>query len=92
MMTPLNEEEGTEMIPELSTPNKVVGAKQVRRALKDGRVARFYMAMDADPRLLQPLVQAAVNQQVPVEQVPTMKDLGGACGIAVGSAVAALLK
>lgn len=80
------------MIRELSTSNKVVGAKQVRRALKDGRAARLYMAMDADPRLLQPLVQAAVNQQVPVEQVPTMKELGAACGIAVGGAVAALLK
>lgn len=80
------------MIQELSTSNKVVGAKQVRRALKDGRAARLYMAMDADPRLLQPLVQAAVNQQVPVEQVPTMKELGAACGIAVGGAVAALLK
>ena len=39
------------MIPELSGPNKVVGAKQVRRALKDGRAARLYMAMDADPQI-----------------------------------------
>ena len=54
------------MIQELSTPNKVVGAKQVRRALKDGRAARLYIAQDADPRLLQPLVQEAVRQQVPV--------------------------
>ena len=80
------------MIQELNTPNKVVGAKQVRRALKDGRVARLYIAVDADPRLLQPLVQTTVNQQVPVQQVPSMKELGCACGIAVGSAVAALLK
>ena len=80
------------MIPELSGPNKVVGAKQVRRALKDGRAARLYMAMDADPRLLQPLVQAAVNRQVPVSQVPTMKELGQSCGIAVGAAVAVLTK
>ena len=88
----MDEEEGTEVIQELSTGNKVVGAKQVRRALKDGRAARLYMAMDADPRLLQPLVQAAVNQQVPVQQVPTMKELGAACGIAVGSAVAVHLR
>lgn len=80
------------MLEQLNTPNRVVGAKQVRRALKDGRAARLYMAMDADPRLLQPLVQEAVRQQVPVEQVPTMKALGAACGIAVGSAVAVLLK
>ena len=80
------------MIQELSGPNKVVGAKQVRRALRDGRAARLFMALDADPRLLQPLVQEAVNRQVPVSQVPTMKDLGAACGIAVGAAVAVLVK
>ena len=81
-----------DMIPELSGSNRVVGAKQVRRALKDGRAARLYMAMDADPRLLQPLVQDAVNRQVPVSQVPTMKELGQSCGIAVGAAVAVLLR
>ena len=80
------------MIPELSPADRVVGAKQVKRALKDGRAARLYMAMDADPRMLQPLVQEAVNRQVPVSQVPTMKDLGAACGIAVGAAVAVLVK
>ena len=80
------------MIQELSGPNKVVGAKQVRRALRDGRAARLFMALDADPRMLQPLVQEAVNRQVPVSQVPTMKDLGTACGIAVGAAVAVLVK
>ena len=80
------------MIQELSGPNKVVGAKQVKRALRDGRAARLYIAVDADPRMLQPLVQEAVNRQVPVSQVPTMKDLGAACGIAVGAAVAVLVK
>ena len=80
------------MIPELSGSNKVVGAKQVKRALKDGRAARLYMAMDADPRLLQPLVQEAVNRRVPVTQAPTMKELGAACGIAVGAAVAVLTR
>ena len=80
------------MIPELTGPNKVVGAKQARRALRDGRAARLYVAMDADPRMLQPLVQEAVNRQVPVSQAPTMKELGASCGIAVGAAVAVLLK
>ena len=80
------------MMQELSGPNKVVGAKQVKRALRDGRAARLYIAVDADPRLLQPLVQDAVNRQVPVSQVPTMKELGASCGIAVGAAVAVLTK
>ena len=80
------------MMQELSGPNKVVGSKQVKRALRDGRAVRLFMAVDADPRLLQPLVQEAVNRQVPVSQVPTMKELGLACGIAVGAAVAVLTK
>lgn len=80
------------MIPELSGSNKVVGAKQVKRALKDGRAVRLYMAMDADPRLLQPLVQEAVNRRVPVQQVSSMKELGQSCGIAVGAAVAVLTR
>lgn len=72
------------MIEQLKQENKVVGAKQTRRALKDHRAKRVYMAQDADPRILQPLVQEAVRQQVPLEQVSTMKALGEACGIACG--------
>ena len=80
------------MTSELSGSNKVVGAKQAKRALRDGRAVRLFMAVDADPRLLQPLVQEAVNRQVRVSQVPTMKELGASCGIAVGAAVAVLTK
>ena len=79
------------MLSELSSPNKVVGAKQVKRALNDGRAKKIFLAGNADPRVTQPLAQQAVNQRVAVELVPTMKELGEACGIAVGSAVAALL-
>ena len=80
------------MPTELATSPKVVGAKQVRRALESGRAVRLYIARDADPHLLQPLVQKAVDSGVRVEQIASMKQLGAACGIAVGSAVAALLK
>ena len=79
------------MSAELAASPKVVGAKQVRRALENGTVARLYIARDADPALLQPLVQKSVNLHIPVEQVPTMKQLGAQCGIAVGAAIAALL-
>ena len=79
------------MVTELSTANKVVGAKQAKRALNDGRARKIFVAGDADPRVTQPLAQMAVNLHVPVELVPTMRELGAACGIAVGSAVAVLL-
>ena len=79
------------MLTELSGSNKVVGAKQAKRALNDGRAKKVFVAGDADPQVTQPLAQLAVDKRVPVELVPTMKELGAACGIAVGSAVAALL-
>ena len=79
------------MVTELSTAEKVVGAKQAKRALNDGRAKKVFVAGDADPRVTQPLAQLAVDKRIPVELVPTMKELGAACGIAVGSAVAVLL-
>jgi len=87
----MGEEEGTEMISELNAAQKVVGAKQVKRALRDGRAKKVFVANDADPRVLKDLVQEAVRKGVRLEQVATMKELGEACGISVGSAVAAVL-
>ena len=60
------------MLEELKAGSRVVGAKQTRRALKDGRAKRVYMAKDADPRLLQPLVQEAVRQRVPSRPISTL--------------------
>lgn len=79
------------MIAELNSANKVVGAKQVRRALNDGRARKVFLAADADPRVTEPLAQLAAEKSVPVEELASMKELGAACGISVGSAVAALL-
>lgn len=79
------------MLTQLTAAEKVVGAKQVKRALKDGRAKKVFWAENADPRLLQPLIQDAVRKGVPLQQISTMKELGDACGISVGAAVAALL-
>ena len=79
------------MVTELNAANKVVGAKQAKRALNDGRARKVFVAGDADPRVTQPLAQLAVDLRIPVELVPTMRELGSACGIAVGSAVAVIL-
>lgn len=79
------------MLTQLTAAEKVVGAKQVKRALKDGRAKKVFWAENADPRVLQPLIQDAVRKGVPLQQIGTMKELGDACGISVGAAVAALL-
>ena len=79
------------MLSELTGSNKVVGAKQAKRTISDGRARKVFLAADADPRVTEPLTELAHEKGVAVETVPTMKELGSACGISVGSAVAAIL-
>ena len=79
------------MLSELKAGRKVVGVKQTRRALCDGKAARVFVAEDADPRVVEPVEAMCAERGVPVVRVARMKELGAACGIAVGSAVAALL-
>ena len=79
------------MLSEIKHRPKVVGVKQTKRALCDGRAVLVYLAQDADPRVTGPIEGLCGEKGVPVEQVASMKELGSACGIAVGSAVAAVV-
>ncbi len=79
------------MLEELKNGQRLVGAKQVSRALKNGQVRCVFLAEDADPKVTQSLELLCTQMSVPVERVATMSRLGELCGIAVGSAVAALV-
>ena len=86
------ERKGDGMPEGMTRVSRVVGAKQVRRALEAGAVETLWLAEDADPQLTEPLERLCAMQGVELEKVPTMKELGRSCGIAVGAAVAASLK
>ncbi len=75
-----------------SAPRKVVGMKQVTRALRAGKAARAYAANDADTFIFQQVVRAAEEAGVPCVRVATMKELGIVCGVEVPAAAAAVLK
>lgn len=79
------------MLDELKTQPKVVGMKQLRRSLKEGQVRRAFVAGNADPRLTDPLAEECAKLGVELIVVPTMAELGKACGISVGAAAAGLL-
>lgn len=74
----------------LSGSEKVVGLKQVRRAVTEGRVNLVFLACDADPRLTESLEALCNEHSVSVVWDYTMAQLGKACGIAVGTAAAAV--
>ena len=71
---------------------KVVGTKQVLRAIKAGTVARVYVCSDADTFIYQQVVRSAEDAGVPCVRVPSMKELGMVCGVDVPAAAAGLLK
>ena len=79
------------MLDELKTARKVVGVKQLRRSLKEGKVVCAFLAENADPQLTDPLSEECVRNGVKIVLVPTMSELGSACGISVGAAAAGIL-
>lgn len=79
------------MLDELKTGQKVVGIKQLRKALNAGVAKKVFIALDADPALTEPLVEQCHSTNVDVISVPTMKQLGDACNISVAAAAAAII-
>ena len=80
------------MLDELKTAGKVVGIKQLRRALTNGNIRKVFLADDADPRLTEPLAEQCEALYVAWETVASMHELGKACGIDVGAAAAGVLR
>ena len=71
---------------------KVVGSKQVLRALKAGNALRAYVANDVDTFLFQRIVTAAEAAGVPVVRVASMRELGVCCGVEVAADAAAIVR
>ena len=77
--------------PDLRGKRVVVGTKQLRKALENGRARWVWLAENADPALTEPLVALCQLNNVEFAWVRSMTDLGHACGIEVGAAAAATL-
>ena len=80
------------MLSQLETAKRVVGVKQVRRAILAGECGAVFLADDADPALTEPLQALCQARGIEIVRVSAMKRLGAACGIAVGAACAAIVR
>lgn len=76
---------------ELHNKNKVIGTKQVKKAIMKSQTKKAFFAKDAEPHITSPLKQLCVQNNIEFEDNFTMKELGEACGIDIGSAAVALL-
>jgi large subunit ribosomal protein L7A len=79
-------------IDTLKNARKVVGAKQVAKAVEKGQASLVLLAGDADSRVTTPIRELCGRGGVAFEMVPSMEELGKACGIEVGAAAVAVLK
>lgn len=79
------------MITELASQEKVIGVKQSRKAIREGRAKRVYVACDADPAITDPVAESCAAAGIPLEDGHTMVQLGQACRITVGASVVAVL-
>ena len=80
------------LLDDIENSKKVIGSKQVKKAVMKGAASRVYLAKDAEHHILKPLLEICQQYEVGVEMIETMAELGRACGIEVGSAAVALLK
>jgi len=68
-----------------------IGTKQTTKAVETGSAAKVFVAKDADPKLTSKIVSLAKKLNVEVTYIDSMKQLGKACGIEVGAAMAAIV-
>ena len=69
----------------------VVGAKQLKKAVKAGRARCVFLAENADPAVTGPLEALCAANRIQTTWVPSMAELGRVCGIEVGAAAAAVV-
>ncbi|MBQ6998414.1 MAG: ribosomal L7Ae/L30e/S12e/Gadd45 family protein [Clostridia bacterium] len=72
--------------------NMVVGVRQSKRVIEEGRVQIAYLAEDADSFVSVPFIEICKVHNVRLEYVPTKSALGRMCHIDVPAAVAVELK
>lgn len=88
----LKGEEGIEVMEKLKTPYKVIGIKQTKAAIRDGKAMTVYIADDADFSVISDVIELCRSAGIDPVHVPTLKELGRACGIDVPCAAASVLK
>ena len=79
------------VLPDVTRNKVVVGAKQLKKAVKAGRAKYVFLAENADPAVTDPLAELCAANHIQITWVPSMTELGRCCGIEVGAAAAAVV-
>lgn len=71
---------------------KVIGLRESLKALKDNKVQKVFIAQDANPKLVSPVLHLCEENQVETEFVESSRQLGLSNGIGVCASVVCILK
>ena len=80
------------MLERLQGVKKAVGTRRLLKALERGEVQEVFLAADADLFIIRQVKKACTDAGVRMTEVPTMKELGAACGVDVKTASAGILR
>lgn len=69
-----------------------IGTKQTLKMVEVDKAIEVYIAEDADEHVTSKVVSLCEKKGIKLTYVSTMRDLGKACGIEVGAAVAAVVE
>jgi len=75
-----------------SATKRAVGAKQTIKAIGRDAAVTVFVATDAEEHVTRPVVDLCQRRGIEIVYVPSMVELGRACGIQVGAACAAILR
>ncbi|EEM07332.1 LSU ribosomal protein L7AE [Bacillus pseudomycoides] len=71
--------------------NVVVGHKRTLEAIKNGTVKEVVIAEDADMRLTHVITRTALQYNVPITKVESIRKLGKVSGIQVGASAIGII-
>lgn len=76
----------------LATGRRLVGTKQTLKAIQAEQVEVVYLARDADEHVIGPVRRECETRGIEIIEVDSMAELGKACAIEVGAAVASVMR
>jgi len=68
----------------------IIGTKQTAKAMNSGQVKEIFVALDAEERITDSVIQTAKKNGIPVHFVDSKRELGKACGIQVSATIVAI--
>ena len=79
-------------LEQLKKAQRVIGIKQVTKAINKDQVSCVFLGTDADESVTEPLKKLCTDKQITIDEAFTMEELGKTCSIEVGAAAVGVLR